>query len=164
MFQFSSQSWSIRSITMALCALIALAVGVPRGADAGGYEKPNRIKPEQIELRDMSLKFGLEMWHVRGNIINHSPHDLQGIILMVRIRDCGDTYRCIVVGEQFVTIAGLKMPPFQKRAFSKPLIFPNRAKARKPQHEFVIVRTFEDYSELEYYQKKRIQPFDLSEW
>jgi len=144
----------------ALSLLLIMSSGVP----APAHEKPNRIKPTDIELQDLSLRFGLEMWHVRGNIINHSPYDLQGFTLMVRIRDCADMYKCIVVGEQFVTVAGLKLPPLQKRAFQKPLIFPNRAKARKPHHEFVIVRTFEDYSEQEYYERKRIRPFDLSEW
>jgi hypothetical protein len=138
---------------------LALGAGL-----AHAHEKPNRIKPGEIELQDVSLRFGLEMWHVRGNVINHSPYDLQGFILLVRVRDCGDAYQCIVVGEQFVTVAGLKLPPLQKRAFQKPLIFPNKAKARKPRTEFVIMRTFEDYSEFEYYKRKRIQPFDLSEW
>lgn len=140
---------------------LVTAVGAPPLA---AYERPSRIAVHEVEIADMSLRLGMEAWHVRGNVINHSPIDLQAFTLMVRIRDCADRYKCIVVAEQFVTVSGLKLPPLQKRAFHRVLTFPNKAKARKPRPEYVVIRTFEDYSEEEYYARKRIRPFDLSEW
>ena len=141
-----------------LAMLLALACMPP----AGAHERKPRIKPEDVHLADMKLHYGMEYWHVRGNVVNVSAYDLQAFILLVRIRDCAEA--CIVVAEQYIPISGLKLPPVQKRAFHKVLTFPNKAKAKKPKHEFVVVRAFEDYSEYEYYVNKRYRPFDLSEW
>jgi hypothetical protein len=157
-------AWERLCCAMTVAVLWLLVVGGFDLRSAAAHDRPSRIALHEVELQNVSLRYGLEMWHVRGNVVNHAPIDLQAFTLMVRIRDCADRYRCIVVGEQFVTVSGLKLPPQQKRHFHKVITFPNLAKAKKPKHEFVVIRTFEDYSEEEYYTRKRYRPFDLSEW
>ena len=143
-------------IARAACGIAALCLVIAASVPANSFERRrSRIANVDVVLSDMSLKFGFELWHLNGNVTNNSPFELQGFILMVQMLDCHKS--CVIVGEEYVTVGGLRMPPLHKRKFQRAILFRNLPKVRKRRVQYFVIRTFEDLSEYEYYMEKRIR-------
>jgi hypothetical protein len=75
------------------------------------------ISPDEIVFTDTVLGQTYGSWKVKGNVTNHSSHELSGFTLKIILQDCPVSgERCTTIGERDAS-AYLSVPPNQMRAF-----------------------------------------------
>ena len=75
--------------------------------------------PNEISITDAVLGQTYGSWKVKGNVTNHSSHELSGLTLKIKVQDCPiSSGRCTTIGENDVSTY-LSVPPNQMRAFEQ---------------------------------------------
>jgi hypothetical protein len=113
-----SQSRRALMATAAIIALLAAAGSAllyveNRQSAERTREARGLIRPEEIDITDASFTYEYGRWHLRGTLVNHSPHTITGLTLHVRVEDCPPRAACETVGEADTSTVGLNVAPRQ---------------------------------------------------